>query len=815
MRCCQADAQCISEAKCSSTHDSTETRLSSIMDLHMKSLFHPSTSYSFVQLGRDTNFTRLYPYSFKSYGVPDSCFIDDTAAPQCFHSYHNSKCGDPSLPNYPLYDPVCRSWYQLGALSSALPNLVYFQKPRVSSSGASVISAIIQVRRGASSTGALYGVINLSVKSDQLSNSINSFKILKSGYVFVVDARNASTVILHPKLTATCSSLRCVESQFSDFEFAIFDSTVLQPIQNGGTDFAVSYKKNGQSWRLSISYVNYETIEYAIIATVPLEEIMKPSKDVEDNISRTIVSIIIAASFCCFAFIAVIVYVIFVVAGSTSSTLEHLTKLTAEICEGNLSATIEVTGDGASSLDMVVILNTFSSLLTALRFGSESYARGDSNRAKTVFEDALKLYTATNNQKGIGACHNNLGAVCTSLEMFKEAKSHYEAAIQLAEEAVSRATDNGLSEADIFGAKRTLSDRRGNLAMLLLAMKDYPSAFEILDSAIESDKKMGYIRGCVIKQGNMGHLYNEQGEVKSAEKLFLSSLTFVANADKRLHSATWNEQEAEVSLQIALFNMAKLEMKKNRNRTAEHYLILTLMHTSIMHVPSARQAFQGLLSLYPRDAQKNSRLRNLAERLQFTLETISKPAKKRVAFGLDYSGSMAGDKINSSSANLLSMFQKHIADDDEVMIMHFTSHCTVDIDLCTKKGNVEKIENAIKRLTRPGGSTAFYDAIKELYQRLRSLSTDNDWVIVLTDGEDTASSFKHDNAMAMIQSNSSIGLVIIAAGSDVDSGSLQRLVKCSSKGILLSVTGNQSGIDDAFGKVAKIIQSGQLVLEDV
>jgi tetratricopeptide (TPR) repeat protein len=101
--------------------------------------------------------------------------------------------------------------------------------------------------------------------------------------------------------------------------------------------------------------------------------------------------------------------------------------------------------------------------MIALRFGSETYAMGHVGKAKAVFTDALNLFTISKNKRGIGACHNNLGAVEMSSGNFASALQHYQLAISNAEELLQENSDNEK-------LRCTLSDRTGNMAILRLVL---------------------------------------------------------------------------------------------------------------------------------------------------------------------------------------------------------------------------------------------------------------------------------------------------------------------------------------------------------
>lgn len=97
---------------------------------------------------------------------------------------------------------------------------------------------------------------------------------------------------------------------------------------------------------------------------------------------------------------------------------------------------------------------------------------------------------------------------------------------------------------------------------------------------------------------------------------------------------------------------------------------------------------------------------------------------KRVAFVIDYSGSfrwtlfvpiaftrhldigsMAGSKIKSAIENVQNIFQKHIYEQDSIMLMTFNGTVTTDLPLTRKGGNESFISNKISTLVRPNGGT--------------------------------------------------------------------------------------------------------------
>jgi len=140
----------------------------------------------------------------------------------------------------------------------------------------------------------------------------------------------------------------------------------------------------------------------------------------------------------------------------------------------------------------------------------------------------------------MGSSQNNLAAAELGLGNKSEAELYSKQAIQNAEELLREAEAHGGQGGDIDKARRVLSDRKGNLAIIYLQQDRFPEAFEVLEQLLVEDKKNLYIRGMVVKQGTLGQYYLKQGEIKSAEKIFLSALDFIRRKDENMFNSEWN-----------------------------------------------------------------------------------------------------------------------------------------------------------------------------------------------------------------------------------------------------------------------------------
>jgi uncharacterized protein YegL len=188
---------------------------------------------------------------------------------------------------------------------------------------------------------------------------------------------------------------------------------------------------------------------------------------------------------------------------------------------------------------------------------------------------------------------------------------------------------------------------------------------------------------------------------------------------------------------------------------------------------------------------------------------------KRIAFVIDYSGSMSGTKIKAAVQSMLMIFDNHMGDEDEVMLIKFSGSVSVEFPL-TRKGVYNesyKLRSTIENMVNPSGSTAFRDGVNYALGEFKRRSSSNDWVISLTDGDDNSSRISDFDLKNEI-SKSSAGLVVIGVGGDVDEKALKPLTEITKTGFYIQAGSNFDSISAAFGKVANIIQ-GQMVLEDV
>ena len=146
------------------------------------------------------------------------------------------------------------------------------------------------------------------------------------------------------------------------------------------------------------------------------------------------------------------------------------------------------------------------------------------------------------------------------------------------------------------------------------------------------------------------------------------------------------------------------------------------------------------------------------------------PTPKRVAFLLDYSGSMGDDdksgirRIDAAIDCVLDVFDKYIEDGfDYVQFSLFTDNCTHKVNMSLKSVSQRQVIDGCRS---PGGGTQLYTSMSEILDVFTpvSYSPVNDWVIALTDGE-TGGKNKKDACLRKVRSKN-VNLFLIAFGAD-------------------------------------------------
>ncbi len=151
-----------------------------------------------------------------------------------------------------------------------------------------------------------------------------------------------------------------------------------------------------------------------------------------------------------------------------------------------------------------------------------------------------------------------------------------------------------------------------------------------------------------------------------------------------------------------------------------------------------------------------------------------------VVLVIDTSGSMQGDKI-ASARNSLAQFVQRLDNQDRLQVITFSSDVNTLTPLSPLSDKREDITRRVSGLIE-GGDTSLYDATVAAYKELEANGDPRfiRGIVVLSDGQDTASRLSLDQVMTEISRGSEEGgnaikLFTIAFGQDADTNILKQM----------------------------------------
>lgn len=816
---------CKTQQKCAPYQFTQEIKQTSLFDLQYQSYFHNLSKIDSLQTGFEKSaVTRNIPYVYKSYGAQNQCYIEHRSFSFCDNMFKNSKCADPSSTTltYPPYDPRCRNWYYL-SWSNGDPNKMYVENPRVASTNLLSITGGTPLRRGASSAGEIYGVFIVNTNIQALSDEINTIKILKNGYCYLIDTSNPSQLIIHPKLNffvtgaSVMSQVQPVEG-FSDHEYADFNKKILSNFSRGS--LTASYQKGGKTWYLASSSFNVSTATYTLIATVPLDDISEASRLVQNEISKNIEYILYIFIYTLAAFAVLVIIFELTVVRAIIRPLNDLRRICQKVASGDND--VEVPKD-PSSLDMKILLDAFTDMLVAIRYGGDSFSRGHLDIAQKVFQEYLRIYTVLGNKRGIGVSQNNLGALSLSRGDYSTAESYFRHAVANARSMIETVTSWEL--AGKFHC--VLSDRLGNLAVAYMEQGRIEDATNLLYEVMEEDTRQNYIRGYIVKQGTLGLLLLKRKAYDAATRVITDALQFAGSHNSGLLDDQWTSEEAAVTEQIALCNIGLLYETQGRIPEAEEAYIDSLTYHEIMHVSTTTKALMALRNIFVENERHEDVLSidAIAAAHNFRIQLSMSLSSKRVVFVLEVTYQVKKAYVKDMLLGVRQLQHTCMTGHDLCGIVHsIPGGATNDVPLSKMSGHERLIDYKLNSFLTHGCRTVGspVDALTHALDTLddESLST-VDWIIMCTDSDNFD---KNEDSFKRLRARLSqviVGVVVIGLG-HTPSDVLRELCGASRNGVYLHASPDTKSIDEAFTSATKFIQGeersyskGQLMLEEM
>ncbi|MCK4290826.1 MAG: tetratricopeptide repeat protein, partial [Candidatus Heimdallarchaeota archaeon] len=427
-------------------------------------------------------------------------------------------------------------------------------------------------------------------------------------------------------------------------------------------------------------------------------------------------------------------------------------------------------------------------LLTALRFGNTDYYEGNLDLAFNNYLKALKLFETTKDQMGMGVCLNNIGNVYREWGDLVQARDFYAKAIAVAENL-----DDKVGKAS----------RYNNYGLVLLDSGELDEAQKYIERALKLNEEINNTRGRVLCLNNLGLIHFKLGSVKLA-------FGYYQDAMKLAKSEDFVRGVAHSLLNLAMFYLEQFDV-----HSAKTHMNQALESARTVNDVLLEEEILERLKLVERDLGDDASQAEIKQALEVIRGTAH--PQKSVLYVLDYSGSMSGSRNRASVRGSIDLFKTAIKEKDTVGIITFHTTSRMILQPTPVRNNKTKIQETLKRLTRPNGNTALWDAVADAIDSLESLGGTQRWLVLLTDGEDNSSRRTANEINRKISKlKSALNLVVISVG-DIGTDEAILMEFCDrTNGTFIKITDSRSvhkEIEKAFKTVGQLMSQAQVSVE--
>ena len=156
-----------------------------------------------------------------------------------------------------------------------------------------------------------------------------------------------------------------------------------------------------------------------------------------------------------------------------------------------------------------------------LKLANIYYQRSQYEETKQLSEEALSIMIETRNNRGVGICYGNLGALFQSVGQYTKAEEYLQKALVISKD---------------IGDKKGEASNYGNLGTVFLSVGQYTRAKEYLQKALVIEKEIGDKTGEGSAYGNLGTVFLSIGQYTKAEEYLHKALVIskeIGNKKKR------------------------------------------------------------------------------------------------------------------------------------------------------------------------------------------------------------------------------------------------------------------------------------------
>lgn len=629
--------------------------------------------------------------------------------------------------------------------------------------------------------GTLVGIVSVDITVATMQDSILNLEVSENGYAFLIDSDGST--ITHPGLVDDFVPIQNLEMADTPISEQSAFQLIIDDMKGGGND-QQSFTKNGEKW-----YISYDTIDasgYSLALMVPEADILAPVIQLRDDImGRSTNNILISVGLLVLALI-LIIFISVSVSRATVEPIQDFIDFSKRVGSGDLSRDLDE--DVAIPREIMGLHEALDGLLTALRFGNTDYYEGNLDLAFNNYLKALKLFETTKDQVGIGVCLNNIGNVYREWGDLPQARDFYAKAIGIAEN---------------LDDKVGLASRYNNYGLVLLDSGELDEAQKYIERALKLNEEINNTRGRVLCLNNLGLIHFKLGSVKLAFGYYQDAMKLA------------KDEDFVRGLAHSLLNLAMFYLEQYDVHSAKTHMNEALESARTVNDVLLEEEILERLKLVERDLGDDASQAEIRQALEVIRGTAT--TQKSVLYVLDYSGSMSGSRNRASVRGSLDLFNTAIKEKDTVGVITFHTTSRMILQPTPVRNNKTKIQETLKRLTRPNGNTALWDAVADAIDSLESIGGTQRWLVLLTDGEDNSSRRTANEINKKITKlKSALNLVVISVG-DIGTDEAILMEFCDrTNGTFIKITDTKSvhkEIEKAFKTVGQLMSQAQVSVE--
>ncbi|CAB9502209.1 expressed unknown protein [Seminavis robusta] len=781
------------------------------------------------------------------------------------------------------FDARCRGWYgaskQQGGDFHITPPYLFASSNVI---GMSAGAALIDPRTG-TLVGVTLIDFSPSAFVDAINENGTTIGAGNSGFPILItpqpDELGSDTLVgpgfVQGEDRSSVTALVLPYDSKNSTNWKLFERDVLQPMRSGVVDIKsftrTTEDGNQQELYMAVAPVNLRSLVavnhsdflagitssygevYALGFGITLEDIEKRFLSVENKVQNDINRVTYISLALIIFSVLMVMYMTYTMAIYLAEPILLLVGIVKNITANTIEDELPKLEGG--SYEITNVYYSLEKLCKIVRFTNAAHYKGDRTKSYKVLEEALDLFNLMGNQKAVGVANNNLGTMVLQEQMERSSSTSrsaevYQAGMKYFEETIRIGTfeyQNADFDDNRGDYVKQLANRYFNRGMFYIVNKQQESSFDLVQTGISDLKRAKTLdaetylywteRGQLVQKARTEffcYLRRARGimtlmQVDPEFEDCWGVEALISRADDMLHNPDYitsnlfenvglvarKQQINDLRIQWALI--------KKDNHAAATMAMKILVEDEYVIDTVLMNCVTTLNTYFDLHGQPNQvpNLTSGVKRETRRGQVDSLRQAKNVVFCLDYSGSMAGERMKRANANLKWIYQEHCLDKDYVGFARF-NHAVDDklyFDLARKGNNQDEHLDILGKALDAEGGTRLYAALNKCVNMCQDSGNDYDcWIIALTDGE-SAWDFPAKQVITRISKHNKQGgpqINVVIIGFEVPSQvaeSVATITSITEKSLYIDARGGLDEMDNAFEQVAAVITGTAITME--